>query len=95
MLLRSTTPGTSLVVPWLKLCLPMQKVCVPSLLAKLRFHMPCDQKTNTENRKNIVTKFNKYSKNGPHFKKNLKKEEEEECNPIGHQDGMVLSTGLP
>lgn len=38
--------------------------------------MPCDQKTNTENRKNIVTKLNKYSKNGPHFKKNLKKKRE-------------------
>ena len=39
--------GTCLVVQWLRLCLPMQGVQVPSLVEELRFHMPQCQKTET------------------------------------------------
>ena len=37
--------GTSLVVQWLKLHFPMQKVQVQSLIRALGAHVPCDQKT--------------------------------------------------
>ena len=37
------TPGTSLVVQWLRLRLPMQAVRVPSLVGELRSHMPLIQ----------------------------------------------------
>ena len=37
--------GTSLVVQWLRLRLPMQAVRVPSLVGELRSHMPRSQKT--------------------------------------------------
>ena len=36
--------GTSLVVQWLRLHLPMQGVWVQSLVAELRSHMPPGQK---------------------------------------------------
>ena len=39
---------TSLVVQWLRLCLPMQEVRVRSLVGELRSHMPRGQKTKTE-----------------------------------------------
>ena len=55
------TDGISLAVQGLRLCLPMQGVQVPSLVEVLRSHMPCGQKTETYNRRNIVT-----------FKKDLK-----------------------
>ena len=38
---------TSLMVQWLKLCLPMQGVWVPSLVRELRSHMPHSHKTKT------------------------------------------------
>ena len=39
--------GTSLVVQWLRLRLPMQGVWVRSLVGELRSHMPPGQKTET------------------------------------------------
>ena len=47
--------GTSLVVQWLKLCLPKQSAWVPSLIGELRSHMPPGQQTATGSRSNIVT----------------------------------------
>ena len=47
--------GTSLEVQWLRFNLPVQWVWVRSLVGELRSHMPCGQKTETENRNNIVT----------------------------------------
>ena len=32
--------GTSLVIQWLRLCLPMQRLWVQSLVGELRSHMP-------------------------------------------------------
>ena len=40
-------PRVFLVVQWLRLCLPMQGVQVPSLVGELRSHMPPGQKTKT------------------------------------------------
>ena len=60
--------GTSLVVQWLKLSFPVQEVWVQSLLGELRSHMPCGQKTKTE-QKQYGEKFNKDFKNGPRQKK--------------------------
>ena len=68
--------GTSLVVKWLRLRLPMQRVWVWSLAEHLRSHMPCGPKTKTLNRSNIVKSSIKTLKNGPHFKKILKKKKE-------------------
>ena len=47
--------GTSLVVQWLRPCLPMQGLWVQSLVRELRSHMPCMPKAKTYNRSNIVT----------------------------------------
>ena len=47
--------GTSLVVRWLKLCLPMQGVWIWYVIRGLRFHMSCSHKTKRENRNNTVT----------------------------------------
>ena len=48
--------GTSLVVQWLRLLLPMQDVWVQSLVGKLRSHMTLDQKNqNIKKRSNVVT----------------------------------------
>ena len=44
-LLPDCTYGTSLVVQWLRFCLPMQGLQVQSLVRELRSHMPCGQKT--------------------------------------------------
>ena len=35
---------TSLLIQWLRLCLPMHRVWVQSLIGELRFHMPSGQK---------------------------------------------------
>ena len=34
--------GTSLVVQWLRICVPMQETWVPSLVRELGSHMPLD-----------------------------------------------------
>ena len=49
--------AASLAVQWLRLCLPTQGVCIPSLVGELRSHMPRGQKKqNTQkNRSNIAT----------------------------------------
>ena len=39
--------GTSLVVQWLSLCLPMQGLWVRSLIRELGSHKPCGQKIKT------------------------------------------------
>ena len=61
---------TSLVVQWLRLCLPMQGVWVWSLVWELSSHMPHDQKTKTQNRSNTVTNSMKTLKMA-HIKKSL------------------------
>ena len=62
-----TMSETSLVVQWLKLCLPMQGVPVQSLVKGLRYHMPhrAEKKQNIKKRQ-YCSKFNKDFKNGPH-----------------------------
>ena len=59
----ATSLGTSLVVQWLRLCLPMQGVRIHSLFGDLRSHMPCGPKSKTEKRSNIVTNSIKIFKN--------------------------------
>jgi len=53
--------GTSLVVQWLRLSLPVQRVGVQSLVGELRCHMPSGQnKTNIKRKKKEnCNKFNK------------------------------------
>ena len=46
--------GTSLVVQWFRLCLPMQGVRVQSLVRGLRSHMLAAKTQNIKNRSNIV-----------------------------------------
>ena len=50
----------------------MQGVWVRNLVRELKSHMPCNQKTRTQNRSNIVTNSEKDFKNLPR-QKNLKK----------------------
>ena len=40
-------PGTSLVVQWLRICLPMQGTRVRSLVGELRSHMPWNSRATT------------------------------------------------
>ena len=47
--------GTSLVVQWFRLCLPMQGVRVQTLVRGLRSHMLAAKTQNIKNRSNIVT----------------------------------------
>ena len=48
--------GTSLVVQWLRLMLPMQGVRVQSLVGELKSHMPCDVAKNyKKKKKNLCT----------------------------------------
>ena len=61
--------GTFLMIEWLRLHLPMQRVWVQSLFGEVRSHMPWGQKKNP---KQHCKKFNKDLKNGP-----LKKKKEE------------------
>ena len=67
-------PGTSLVVQWLRIHLPMQEEWVQSLVRELRYHMPCDQKKKKIKQKQYCNKFNEDFKNSPHQKKNFFKE---------------------
>ena len=46
-LLKTLRNKTSLVVQWLRLCLPLQGMWVQSLVWELGFHMSCGQKTET------------------------------------------------
>ena len=59
--------GTSLVVQWLRLRLPMQRVQIRCLVRDLRSHMPRGQKTKTKHKtqKHYCNRFNKLLKNGP------------------------------
>ena len=50
---QSESVVTSLVVQWLRLCLPMQRVQVRSLVWDLGSHMPRSQKTKTWNRNKV------------------------------------------
>ena len=54
-LVKNRYRGTSLLVQWLRLHLPMQGVQVQSLARELGSHMPCGRKTKTWNRNNILT----------------------------------------
>jgi len=64
------------VVQWLRILLSMQERQVPSLLRKLRSHMPRGQKTKTENRSKIGTNSIKrlQKQSTSKKKKNLKKQ---------------------
>ena len=62
--------GTFLMIEWLRLHLPMQRVWVQSLFGKVRSHMPRGQKKNP---KQHCKKFNKDLKNGPLKKKKGRK----------------------
>ena len=56
--LTQTLTVVTLVIQWLRRCLPMQGVQVRSLAGELRYHMPQGQKkkkSKTQNRSNIVT----------------------------------------
>ena len=44
-------PGTSLEVRWLRFCLPVQGVCVLSLVGELRSHMPHSEEEEEEKKK--------------------------------------------
>ena len=57
--------GTSLVVQWLRIHLPMHGVCVQSLVRELSSHMPCYQKIKQTQ---YCNKFNKDLKKDPHQK---------------------------
>ena len=65
--------GTSLVVQWLRLGLPMQGVGVQSLVRELRSHVPHGQKIKTQNRSNTVANSIKTLKIFHIKNKNLKK----------------------
>ena len=59
---RQSHVGTSLVVQWLKLCLPMQGVRVGSLVEELGSHMPSAKKNQNIKQKQYCNKFNKDTK---------------------------------
>lgn len=59
--LRNSCPGTSLVVQWSRLCLPMQRVWIPYPIRKLRAHMLHGQKTETKQKRHC-NKFNQVLK---------------------------------
>ena len=63
--------GTSLVVPWLRLCLLMQGMQVWSLVGELRILHASWPKCQNIKQKQYCNKFNKDFKNGSH-KKNYK-----------------------
>ena len=63
-----------LVVQWLSLCLPMQRVQIQSLVGELRSHMPHGQNTKNIKQKQNCDKFNEDFKNGLHPKQLKKKE---------------------
>ena len=46
--------AASLVVQWLRLCLPAQGVCIPSLVRELRSHMPRGQKNKTHKKTEAI-----------------------------------------
>ena len=62
--IKITLEEISLVVQWLGLCLPMQKMWVQSLVGKLKSHIPQGLKNQNMKQKQYCNKFNK---------KNLKK----------------------
>ena len=70
----------------------MQGVLVQSLVGEQRSHVPCGQKNPKQKTEAYCNKFNKDFKNGPHQKKNLKKEkkveeEEGEGEEAGRREG--------
>ena len=60
--------GTPLEDQWLRVCLPIEGVPVPSLVGELRSHMSPGQKKKKKNaeQKQSCNKFSKYFKIGPH-----------------------------
>ena len=45
---QNKSPGTSLVVQWLRICVPMQEMWVQSLAKELRSHMPWSNQGNAQ-----------------------------------------------
>ena len=68
--------GTSLVIQWLRLCLPMQDVHVWSLVGQVRSPHTSAKKPKTWNRSNIVTNLIQNLKMA-HLQKPLKKKKKE------------------
>ena len=61
--------GTSLVIQWLRLFLPMQREWVQSLVGELRTHKCCGQKNEYVIQKQYCNEFNEDFKNGQHQNK--------------------------
>ena len=67
--------GTSLVVQWLRLHLPLQRVQVQSLVGELRFPYALEPTNQNMKQKQYCNKLNRDFKNGPYqkiFKKKKK-----------------------
>ena len=76
--------GTSLVIQWLRLHLPMQGMWVGSLVRELRSHMPWGQNLNIEQKPYCKTLVKTLSSPHPK-KKNLKKKK----GSMGHKDQKI------
>ena len=70
--IKRSSPGTSLAVQWLGLCLRMHRVQVQFLVRDLIAHMPHSQKTK---QKQCCNKFNKDFSKTMHIKKIFHKKE--------------------
>ena len=66
---KTNATGTSLVVQWLRLHLPVQEAHVWSLIGQLRSHMPGAQNNQNKKKKQYGHKFNKDFKKMIHIKK--------------------------
>ena len=53
-LVRRDSEGTSLAVQWLRLCLPMQRAQVGSLVRELRSHVTCSVAKEKKKKKRLV-----------------------------------------
>ena len=82
--------GTSLVVQWLRLHLPMQGVRDHSLVRELRSHMPHRQKAKKYKQKQYCNKFNRDFKMVHIKKKILKKYTYIIDRFFGYKNGNVI-----
>ena len=82
--------GTSLVVQWLRLHVPMQRVQAPGAVPGQRAKIPHASRPKTQNitQKHCCNKFNKDFKNGPHLKKikekNVLRDVNRSCGCLGN-----------
>ena len=66
---KTNATGTSPVVQWLRLHLPVQEMHVWSLIGQLRSHMPGGQNNQNKKKEQYRNKFNKDFKKMIHIKK--------------------------